>query len=363
MHCVDAVCSFACTAQDRWTNVERVVAVGDLHGDYGQYIEVLSQNKLIDEKLNWRGGKTHLVQLGDITDRGPDSLKIIKHLMRLEKQAPKKGGRVHVLTGNHEAMNIEGDLRYVHPGEYSTLITKKSKMEQDRHVEAVFAWRLASDPSLADKKAETLDEIYQEIPLGYVEHRLLWQPGQKIAQWAAGHNAVIVIDRTLFVHGGINPHQKLLTLEEINREISKELSMRNEGEVLSNSEDGPLWYRGLAENSADVELEPLKLMLRHYDVDRIVIAHTPTIGGVVTRFDGLVVLIDVGLSHHYGAQMANLIIDQGKLYAMHRGTRIALPGDAGLIEYLQQISDLEPSGSRLVKNVKSLGKNLLDDPE
>ncbi|MBT5724208.1 MAG: protein-tyrosine-phosphatase, partial [Gammaproteobacteria bacterium] len=114
----------ACTsaAKDVFKGVDRIVAVGDLHGDYDQYIKVLTTNGLVDEQLRWQGGKTHFVQLGDVVDRGPDSLRIIRHLMKLEKEAKKKGGRVHVLIGNHEVMNIQNDLRYVHPGEYSALI-------------------------------------------------------------------------------------------------------------------------------------------------------------------------------------------------------------------------------------------------
>ena len=58
-----------------WQGVERIVAVGDIHGDYGNYIEVLRAAGLVDKKGKWSGGKTHLVQTGDIPDRGPDTGK------------------------------------------------------------------------------------------------------------------------------------------------------------------------------------------------------------------------------------------------------------------------------------------------
>ena len=54
-----------------WTGVDRVVAVGDVHGDYDQLVAVLRSAGLIDEQGNWTGGKTHLVQNGDVLDRGP----------------------------------------------------------------------------------------------------------------------------------------------------------------------------------------------------------------------------------------------------------------------------------------------------
>ena len=119
-----------------FSQVGKVIAFGDLHGDYEQYEMLLVENGLVDEELKWIAGDVHFVQLGDVTDRGPDSLKIIRHLMKLEKQARKAGGRVHVLIGNHEAMNVQADLRYVHPGEYSVLADKKSPKLQARYVDA-----------------------------------------------------------------------------------------------------------------------------------------------------------------------------------------------------------------------------------
>ena len=84
----------------RWDGVERIVAIGDLHGDYENYLEVLRIAGLINKRGKWSGGEAHLVQTGDIPDRGPDSVKIIEHISKLAKQAKKKGGRVHNLIGN-----------------------------------------------------------------------------------------------------------------------------------------------------------------------------------------------------------------------------------------------------------------------
>lgn len=107
---------FARAAQD--AAPARIVAVGDLHGDSEGWEEIARAAGVVNAKGNWSGCRTTLVQMGDITDRGPDSLKIIRQLQRLAGQAPATGGQVIVLLGNHEAMNVTGDLRYVHPGEY-----------------------------------------------------------------------------------------------------------------------------------------------------------------------------------------------------------------------------------------------------
>src|SRR4051812_48702821 len=62
--------------------VERVVAVGDVHGAYDRFVELLTVAGLIDDHLHWAGGRAHLVQTGDVVDRGPDSLKAIDLLRR-----------------------------------------------------------------------------------------------------------------------------------------------------------------------------------------------------------------------------------------------------------------------------------------
>jgi len=305
-------------AQDEWQNVDRVVAVGDLHGDYGQYVRILKLNGLVDKRLRWTGGNTHLVQMGDVPDRGPDTLKIIRHLMKLEREARRAGGYVHALIGNHEAMNIEGDLRYTSPGEFSVLVTRRSKSLQQDYLNRVFEYMLESHPELADTKDETMAGLAEQFPLGYVEHRRLWEPQQEIANWVARHNAVIKIDRSLFVHGGIDPHNALMPITEINDEIRTTLSgsLPFAAGNLADAEDGPLWYRGLAQHTADIEQQPLAQMLEYYDVDRIVIAHTRTEGNIVSRFDGLVIMVDVGISAAYGSHTANLVIEAQSLSAM-----------------------------------------------
>ncbi|HEX8256410.1 MAG TPA: metallophosphoesterase, partial [Allosphingosinicella sp.] len=98
---------------------ERIVAIGDLHGDHAAWRQIAAAAGLIDQAGRWAGGRAILVQTGDVTDRGPDSLKIIRDLRRLQSEAQRAGGRVIAVVGNHEAMNVTGDLRYVHPGEYA----------------------------------------------------------------------------------------------------------------------------------------------------------------------------------------------------------------------------------------------------
>src|SRR5437868_2852344 len=104
----------------------RIVAVGDLHGDFSAWQDIARDAGLFDPGGHWAGGKTVLVQMGDIIDRGADSLKIIRSLQQLQKEAPRKGGRVFVVLSNHEAMNLLGDFRYVTPGEFTAFADANS---------------------------------------------------------------------------------------------------------------------------------------------------------------------------------------------------------------------------------------------
>jgi len=59
---------------------QRVIAIGDVHGDASALAGCLRLARLIDGNGDWRGGVTHLVQLGDVTDRGNDERECIDML-------------------------------------------------------------------------------------------------------------------------------------------------------------------------------------------------------------------------------------------------------------------------------------------
>jgi hypothetical protein len=280
-------------AQDVWTGVDRVVAIGDVHGDVGQLRAVLEAAQLIDGRQRWIGGKTHLVQTGDLLDRGPDSRKGMDLLMGLEKQARKAGGRVHVLIGNHEAMNVYGDLRYTTAAEFA---------------------------AFDDKNPDIPPELNQ--PPGLVGHRLAFGPEGKYGRWIRGLNAIVKINDTLFVHGGIGPKYADMPIEEINDRVRQELAdtTKLEGGIVVDAE-GPLWYRGLS-LASEVELDAhVDAVLKGHGAARIVVGHTVTGGEVTPRFGGRVIRIDVGLSAHYGAHLGYFALENGRAFAANRADR------------------------------------------
>jgi hypothetical protein len=97
----------------QWNGIDRVVAFADVHGAYTELLTLLRATEILDARDHWAAGHTHVVNLGDLLDRGADSRKVMDLLMRLQGEAQATGGQPHVLLGNHEVMNILGDLRYV----------------------------------------------------------------------------------------------------------------------------------------------------------------------------------------------------------------------------------------------------------
>lgn len=111
--------------------VETIIAMGDIHGDYDLCVKLFEIAGLIDKNQNWIGGKTHVVQVGDQIDRcrpfdgvachqdnvtmndEASDIKILKFFTKLDKQARKVGGKVISLLGNHELLNVVGEMGYV----------------------------------------------------------------------------------------------------------------------------------------------------------------------------------------------------------------------------------------------------------
>lgn len=305
----------------------RIVAVGDLHGDYDAWLAIARGAGLVDAKGKWAAGNTTLVQLGDVVDRGPDSLKILRQLMKLQREAPKHGGRVIALVGNHEAMMMTGDFRYVHPGEYAPFITAQSERVRDQvydaNRKAIEAAYKARDPALTPEaiKAAWL----KTIPLGQLEYQAAWSPTGELGKWTLANPAVAKVGDSLFVHGGISSAFAGMTIEEINRRTAAALQAQDESPtaIISNPQ-GPLWYRGLivrgdgdAATVAPIPAgatvaptidEEVGLALQGFGVKRIVVGHTPSRDGILSDAKGRLWRADSAISRAYGGKLSYLEI-------------------------------------------------------
>lgn len=314
-------------ADDPSAGPTRIVAVGDLHGDFQAWRAIAEAAGLIDAKGRWAASATTLVQLGDVTDRGPDSLKIIRDLQRLEREATSAGGAVVVVLGNHEAMNVIGDLRYVHPGEYAAFADRQSERRREAtwraNRERLEAGYAALDPPVEPGEAKR--RWFEANPLGKLEHRRAWAPGAELAVWAAARPAVVQIGQTLFVHGGLSVERAMEPLPAINARIAAALAP---GDVVDRSllEDplGPLWYRGNVTRTPDDAARPppqdeLAAVLAHHGATRLVVGHTPAIAGITVSLGGRLVQVDTGISAHYGGPASYLEIIGNRLFAHQRG--------------------------------------------
>ena len=97
----------------------RLIALGDVHGDFSAMMAALDLAGVVDGDGAWIGGETVVVQTGDQLDRGDEERRILDTISRLADEAWAAGGALHALNGNHEAMNVELDLRYVTPAGFA----------------------------------------------------------------------------------------------------------------------------------------------------------------------------------------------------------------------------------------------------
>ena len=318
----------------------RIVAVGDLHGDYDAWEAIARAAGLVDAKGRWTGGNATLVQMGDVPDRGPDSLKIIRQLMKLQREAPKRGGKVIALVGNHEAMNMTGDLRYVHPGEYRAFTTKQSANLRDKIYEAnkpaIEAAYKAKNPAMTPEAIRA--DWMKANPIGMLEHQQAWGPAGEVGKWVVSNPAVVKIGDSLFVHGGISASYTQFSPEQINRRVADTLKARDEAPTsIINDPAGPLWYRGLvsrepgdeatvapvAANGQQLTIDQeIALVLEAFHVKRIVVAHTPSTTGIVSADQGALWRVDTGNSRAYNGKPSYLEI-HGDTVTPHEVPRAA----------------------------------------
>jgi hypothetical protein len=277
-----------------WDGINRIVAVSDVHGAYDRYIEILKVAGVIDANGHWAAGPTHFVQMGDIVDRGADSRKALDFLRRLEREAQAAGGYAHILLGNHEAARMLGDLRLTAAGEYAAFATPESDKVREQYVKSL---RPATD-------AER-EKLMQQMPPGFVEMRQAFGRDGEYGRWLRQLPVTITINKVVFVHGGISPAVAPLGCaainEQVRRELTSDLDKTRAAPLASLTArvDGPLWYRGLAQEP-DTFAPQVAAILTALGARAIVVGHTVAqTGRIVTRFDGRVIEIDTGMQPAY----------------------------------------------------------------
>lgn len=309
----------------RFKDVERIVAVSDVHGAYQELLGVLAGTELINDELHWQGGAAHLVVVGNLIGRGDQGRQALDLLMRLEIEAAAAGGAVHVLMGAHEARSLTGELSEVSTAAFSQY---GSATAGDR-------------------------------PAGYSERLQAFTPDGVYGAWLLQRPVMIVIDDTAFVHGGLSARLEGQTLESINASFQQALRQFATGwhelmaaglieadadfatieagtraladgthdsdamtaaqamvtalDSLVFDPDGPLHYRGTAKCHPYTETQRLAGILDALGAARVVIGHTPTLDRRISqRLGGHAIRISTGMNQAaFNGRPAALVIEHG----------------------------------------------------
>jgi hypothetical protein len=350
----------------------RIIAIGDIHGSYDGLVTILRKTGLVGEDLRWTGGRTVLVQTGDYTDRGSDVRKVMDLLMRLEKDARNAGGQAIVLAGNHELMNVIGDLRDVTAEICATFASPGSIGKREE------AWKQYERLARGRNPAAPAAAVYQQghepwlaaHPPGCIEYREAMGPGGVYGKWLRGKDVATVIGDTLFMHAGLNPSRAVprsigeindrvraevrrldayrkrladrrlalpffsfqeildVTVAELNAanatlaaakaegtEPNLDVPLLREAQEITNiaswnviDAEGPLWFRGYALWPEDTTAAQVTGFLDQMKLARIVVGHTPT--------------TDRRIATRYGGRV--VIIDTGMLAPYYKGQPSAL---------------------------------------
>jgi hypothetical protein len=322
------------------TRRQRVVAIADIHGEFNGFVAILQKTGLIDPSKHWAGGNAILVQTGDIMDRGPKVREVMDLMISLQKEAPRQSGRVIALLGNHETMNMYGDLRYTTSNDWASFAPEHPKAGDSR-----------------------TDKAH---PPGYFERCEALDTEGVYGKWLRSLPAVARVNDSIFLHGGIAPQLAAVPVETINEEVAAEIKAfdmykhymiekkiaapcstleeltsaatsavaKAKGKDvellrmflgypswLTIAENGPLWFRGYALWSDSQGAPEIDRLTKAFDVSRFVVGHTVQPEGTITRrFNGKVFLIDTGMlsSYYYnGGRASALNIEDGKVTTIY----------------------------------------------
>jgi calcineurin-like phosphoesterase family protein len=347
---------------DDWRvdDADRVVAIADIHGAYEAMVETLTNVGILDDELAWAGGTTHLVIVGDLVDRGPRSRDVMDLLMSIEDGAVAAGGYVHVLFGNHESMNMIGDMRYVSKAEYAAFAADETQEQRDR-------WFKPWTKREGGKKSDSQARYDDAFPPGFFALREAFGPEGKYGKWLLDKAVIAVVNGTAFVHGGLSPLVAEIGLDGVNQGLKSDLAeyvtavdllmsdevllptdsyfdhdaivkryapflveskeardalkvVKELGESAVFTRDGPLWYRGNIACSGIIEEQRLDATLQAIGAKRVVVGHTPTPGRrVLERFDGGLIEVDTGMLNNYYKGSGNaLVIENGELLVFNQ---------------------------------------------
>ncbi|MEL6865039.1 MAG: ankyrin repeat domain-containing protein [Bacteroidota bacterium] len=261
---------------------EKLFAISDIEGNFGAFVRSLRGNGVIDTEFNWSYGKGHLVLNGDFFDRGVNVTACLWLIYKLEQQAEDAGGMVHFIIGNHEEMNLRGDMRYVR-NKYR-MVAKKFN----------------------------------------VPYKQLYSKHTELGRWLRSKNVIERIGKTIFVHGGLSPRlsNNNLHFAEINKVArsyygTDKWKIKEKGGIaqLVFGNYGPMWYRGYF--SDGLNQRALDNICAKYNAEQIVVGHT-IVNDISTLFNKRIYAIDVKHSAKLEQNSGNaLLIRNGNIHQVN----------------------------------------------
>lgn len=277
----------------RFPAADRIVAIGDVHGDVDALRTALRSARVLDENDRWSGGDTVLVQVGDVLDRGNHERAIYRLLFSLQDSAPLSGGAVHILLGNHEVMNARLDFRYVTRAGFDEFRGARPRMQ--------FA------PSLV--------HAIRSLPPFKRPRAVALSPGGSLAaQLALRARLAVIVGDNVFVHAGLRKdhltdgvHSRKgpdHALNMLNERTSTFLMGMGSLPTALRGGRSPIWMR---DYSRPPVLDPgsdvcsmLADTLKFLRAKRMIVGHTPQLQGINSMCTGQVWRIDTGMSAVYG---------------------------------------------------------------
>jgi hypothetical protein len=290
---------------------QRIIAIGDLNGAADVLWDILRGTRLINAEGDWIGGRSVLVQIGDIFNRGDGAKLCFDLLFRLMPQAKRAGGQVHIILGNHEVMTILGDEAYCTEGEYLAFATERERAfwsEQTREVMLQLYRSKDADGRVPPLEPRLALWKVQNVP-GRDAMRRALSPSGALGKRLRRLPVVVQVGSLIFTHAGLSPEWAARGVLGLNRDVQRAwqeargLARELPREHLFNSTEGPLWNRTFALGKGQKPSRQLKKSLALLGAERMIVGHTRSvhvpgggIGRIATRFRASLVCIDVSLS-------------------------------------------------------------------
>ena len=264
------------TEKTEFSDVSKQFVVSDIEGNFKAFRKLLQSNNVIDSNFNWTFGNGHLILIGDFVDRGIQQTEVLWLIYSLEEKAKAAGGYVHYVLGNHEVMNMSGDLRYLSPKYVANAV------------------------------------LLQE---NYVS---LFGENSELGRWLRTKNVIEKVGDILFCHGGVSAavNRMDISTSKINKLVRPFYADNTyhyntaETEILY-GDLGPFWYRGYYFGDVKASTLQVDSTLSTYRVKHIATGHTVVSDTISILYNGKIINTDV---HHAAGHIEALLIEEDNYY-------------------------------------------------